>query len=506
MARRNDPTGVLARRRARKWLAVTAMAPVLALPAALLSASALPTGPGGPQTSDLRELGVSGNLPQAPVLSHRLLNDAADPAQLAAVPQAAPRAELPTGELGIPEPVLAAYMQAAREVEQIQACGLHWSVLASIGRIESGHARNGDIDVNGTTVHAILGPQLSGGPNVAAIPDTDAGHFDGDRVWDRAVGPMQFIPSTWRKFAADGNQDGVENPHNVPDAAAASGTYLCSGGEDLNDPRALAAAVFRYNHSESYVRTVLVWADAYRRGVTPTPAELAPETGDVLAGARVTDSPSALALPEPEPLSIPEIEPVAPIPDPQPQAFQPVPETSGAQPAPAPAQPEPEPEPLVDPVEPVVPQELSIAPVDPVVPQEPSIRPAPETTAPSQPPSSEPAPPSAELLPQSAVPAPQSPEPLPQSSVPTPPSSEPVPSTSSPEPFPSSSTSEVGETCDTTLLDRGEFALVAPAAGHDLRPGESLPMLAQPEVEVFTDAGGSAKPCTVPDGYTPEPQ
>ncbi|TDC95974.1 lytic transglycosylase [Saccharopolyspora aridisoli] len=480
-------------------MAVTAMAPVLALPAALLSASALPTGP-GPQTSDLRELGVSGKLPQAPVLSPRLLEDAADPAQLSALPQAAPRVELPTGELGIPEPVLAAYMQAAREVEQVQACGLHWSVLASIGRIESGHARNGDIDVNGTTVHAILGPQLSGGPDVAAIPDTDAGSFDGDPVWDRAVGPMQFIPSTWRKFASDGNQDGVESPHNVPDAAAAAGTYLCSGGEDLTDPRALAAAVFRYNHSESYVRTVLVWADAYRRGVTPTPAELAPETGDVQAGERMTESPSALALPEPEPLTIPEIEPVPPIPDPQPQAFQPVvPEIPGLQLAPAP-EPEPEPEPLV-------------APVEPVVPQEPSTTPALETPAPSPSPSSEPAPPNVEHVPQSSEPVPPSSEPVPQSSVPAPQSSElvphssePVPSTSSSEAIPSSSASEVDETCDTTLLDRGEFALVEPAAGHDVRPGESLPVLAQPEFEVFTDADGATKPCTVPDGYTPGPQ
>lgn len=506
MARRKDPTGVLARRRARRWLAVTAMAPVLALPAGLLSASALPTGPApGPQASALRELGVSGNLPQAPVLSPRLLNEAADPAQLAAVPQAAPRAELPVGELGIPEPVLAAYMQAAREVEQIQACGLHWSVLASIGRIESGHARNGAIDLNGTTVHAILGPQLSGGPEVAAIPDTDAGRFDGDRVWDRAVGPMQFIPSTWRKFASDGNQDGVQSPHNVPDAAAAAGTYLCSGGEDLNDPRALAAAVFRYNHSESYVRTVLVWADAYRRGVTPTPAELAPETSDLLAAERTAESPSALALPEPEPLTIPEIEPVAPIPDPQPQAFEPVvPETA----------PQAEPEPLVAPVEPVVPQQPSTAPapsqIPPPQPVPSSAEPLPSSQQPapqspeSSPSSSVPAPQSSELAPQSAELAPQSSVPAPQSSAPVPQSSEPVPSTSSPELVPPPS--EVGETCDTALLDRGEFALIEPLAGDDVLPGESPPMLAQPDSEVFTDAGGVAEPCTVPDAYTPRPQ
>ncbi|SFS54977.1 lytic transglycosylase domain-containing protein [Saccharopolyspora flava] len=489
--RRKAQTRAVVGDRARKWLAATAMAPVLALPAALVSASALPTAM-DQHSPDLRQLGVSGNLPQAPALSPRVLDEAADPEQLAAVPQAAPRVELPTGELGIPEPVLAAYMQAARSVEQTHACGLHWSVLASIGRIESGHARGGDIDVNGTTTHAILGPRLSGGPNIAAIPDTDAGRFDGDPVWDRAVGPMQFIPSTWRKFATDGNEDGVASPHNLPDAAAAAGTYLCSGGGDLSDPRELAAAVFRYNHSESYVRTVMVWADAYRRGVTPTPAELAPAAGDVLAGERVSADPGALAMPAPAPLTVPGIEPVPPVEDPQPQALPPLtpaPEQQEPAPAPVPESGLAEP-PLVPPVEPAPPQ----LPGD-----EPTTKPAPTPTVPTTPPSSETPTPE----PSTSEPAPSAPPS--SSSTPTP-----EPSTESPSSEPSAEPptsqapgSQVPQPCDTELLDRGEFSLLEPEAGEDVQPGESLPLLAQAGGQVFTDAGGVAAPCTVPEDYQP---
>ncbi|MDI2031880.1 lytic murein transglycosylase [Saccharopolyspora sp. TS4A08] len=476
--RRKAKTSAVVGNRARRWLAATAMAPVLALPAALVSASALPTGT-DQHAPDLKQLGVSGNLPQAPTLSPRLLDEAADPAQLAAVPQAAPRVELPAGELGIPEPVLAAYMQAARSVEQTHACGMHWSVLASIGRIESGHARDGAIDVNGTTTHAILGPRLSGGPNVAAIPDTDAGRFDGDPLWDRAVGPMQFIPSTWRKFATDGNEDGVESPHNLPDAAAAAGTYLCSGGGDLNDPRELAAAVFRYNHSESYVRTVMVWADAYRRGVTPTPAELSPATGDVLAGERVRAEQDALAMPAPEPLIVPEIEPVPPVEDPQPLALPPV------APAPEPGPPFPEqPAPESGPSEPPL-----VAPVEPAPPQlpgdEPETKPAP---TPTMPPSS------------------GTPEPSTRPSTSQPPTSSETPSS---EPVPGlslsweTSSSETPEQCDPAVLDRGEFSLLEPQPGEDLEPGETPPLLAQPGSKVFTDPGGVVTPCTVPEDYQP---
>ena len=84
---------------------------------------------------------------------------------------------------------------------------------------------------------------------------------------------MQFIPSTWQGYAADGNGDGSASPHNVYDATLAAGKYLCSGNLDLSNPQDRATAVFRYNHSDSYVRTVLIWADAYAKGVDPLPQD-----------------------------------------------------------------------------------------------------------------------------------------------------------------------------------------------------------------------------------------
>ncbi|MGH3761965.1 lytic transglycosylase domain-containing protein [Actinophytocola sp.] len=186
--------------------------------------------------------------------------------------QLGPTSDLPNGPLMIPGDLYKAYTNAATMLAtEIPSCHLHWSLLASIGRIESNHARGGQVDAAGNTVPNILGPVLNGG-GFAAIRDTDGGRLDGDARWDRAVGTMQFIPSTWQGYASDGNNDGVSSPHNIYDATLAAGKYLCSGGMDLLKPRDRALAVFRYNHSDSYVRTVLIWADAYAKGTHPLPS------------------------------------------------------------------------------------------------------------------------------------------------------------------------------------------------------------------------------------------
>ncbi|MCT2583049.1 lytic transglycosylase domain-containing protein [Actinophytocola gossypii] len=180
---------------------------------------------------------------------------------------------LPVGQQGLPGIMLEAYRNAANRLAVDQPnCNLHWSLLASIGRIESNHARGGQVDAQGNTVPQILGPVLNGG-GFAAIRDTDGGALDGDSRWDRAVGAMQFIPSTWQGYVSDGNDDGVSTPHNVWDATLAAGRYLCSGGMDLSDPEDRATAVFRYNHSDSYVTTVLIWAEAYRNGAPVIPSD-----------------------------------------------------------------------------------------------------------------------------------------------------------------------------------------------------------------------------------------
>jgi membrane-bound lytic murein transglycosylase B len=183
---------------------------------------------------------------------------------------------------GIPGSVLAAYQRAATELGTSQpSCGITWPLLAGIGKVESAHASGGRVDASGVTRGKILGPVLDGRPGMAAIGDTDQGRYDGDARWDRAVGPMQFIPGTWNAFGADGNGDGVKDPHNVYDAARAAGEYLCSGGADLRSPEGLVQAVLRYNHSMDYVSTVLRWMQSYsksavtipdRDGVIPPPA------------------------------------------------------------------------------------------------------------------------------------------------------------------------------------------------------------------------------------------
>jgi membrane-bound lytic murein transglycosylase B len=173
---------------------------------------------------------------------------------------------------GIPGTVLAAYQKAANDLALAQpTCHITWPLLAGIGKVESSHASGGRVDAAGNTRGKILGPVLDGGPGMAAISDTDQGRYDGNTKWDRAVGPMQFIPGSWNAFGADGNGDGVKDPHNVFDASRAAANYLCSNGSDLSSPQGLVQAVLRYNHSMDYVNTVLRWMQSYSKSTTTIP-------------------------------------------------------------------------------------------------------------------------------------------------------------------------------------------------------------------------------------------
>ncbi|MFE0377486.1 lytic transglycosylase domain-containing protein [Streptomyces inhibens] len=181
-------------------------------------------------------------------------------------------------EAGIPATVLAAYKKAASRIGASDpGCRLPWQLLAGIGKVESGQARGGAVDAEGTTLQPILGPQLNG-HGFARITDTDHGRYDGDLTHDRAVGPMQFIPSTWSEggpdgsgWGADGNGDGKKDPNNVFDAALAAGRYLCANGRDLSAQHDLNRAVLGYNNSEEYLRTVLSWFEFYRNGTHEVP-------------------------------------------------------------------------------------------------------------------------------------------------------------------------------------------------------------------------------------------
>ena len=190
------------------------------------------------------------------------------------------------------------------------SCHLPWTLLAGIGRVESGNAAGGRVDAAGTTHGRILGPRLDGATSRRRHdPRHRRRRLDGDTAFDRAVGPMQFIPSTWKTFAKDGNNDGVVSPHNVFDAAVAAANYLCAGGGDLSQPAAQRAALLRYNRSDAYGALVLRWAAAYGAGVSvipdgtgPVPSTLPTPPAQVPAPANgALDPAAAAALAAPAP-------------------------------------------------------------------------------------------------------------------------------------------------------------------------------------------------------------
>ncbi|MFD5578118.1 lytic murein transglycosylase [Streptomyces pseudogriseolus] len=172
---------------------------------------------------------------------------------------------------GIPATVLRAYRAAETSVARTDpGCRLPWELLAAIGKVESGQARGGAVDRDGTTLGRITGPALDG-RGFALIRDTDGGAHDGDTVYDRAVGPMQFLPSTWARWGTDGSGDGRADPNNIFDAALAAGHYLCAGDRYLRRPPDLDRAILSYNHSHSYLRLVRYWLAFYRNGVHTVP-------------------------------------------------------------------------------------------------------------------------------------------------------------------------------------------------------------------------------------------
>ncbi|MEV6382166.1 lytic transglycosylase domain-containing protein [Streptomyces sp. NPDC051773] len=175
-------------------------------------------------------------------------------------------------ESGIPATVLDAYKKAEASLRASKpGCNLPWQLLAAIGKVESGQASGGRVDAEGTTTgEKILGPQLNGN-GFANISDTDNGVYDDDRTHDRAVGPMQFIPSTWEWAGRDGNDDGAKDPNNVYDAALAAGHYLCRFDWDLSNDANLRSAILSYNNSTEYYNTVMTWLEHYRKGTHEIP-------------------------------------------------------------------------------------------------------------------------------------------------------------------------------------------------------------------------------------------
>lgn len=215
-------------------------------------------------------LAVAESVPASTTTLHGFTPPA--PAAPSATPQFRIAADLPNGPLGIPGVVLQAYKLAATRVAaESPQCKLPWNLLAGIGRIESGHAGGGNVDEYGNTRTAIRGPVLDGSlAGNEVITDTDGGRWDGDGRHDRAMGPMQFIPSTWASWGSDANGDGKSDPDNIFDATYSAGRYLCAGVTDIMAEPTRVGAVLRYNRSVAYANNVLGWAAAYATGVVPT--------------------------------------------------------------------------------------------------------------------------------------------------------------------------------------------------------------------------------------------
>ncbi len=165
----------------------------------------------------------------------------------------------------IPALVLDAYVRgAAAANRRTPGCRIHWSALAAVGRVESGHARSGgaSLTLAGDVTPRILGPRLDGN-GFAYVADTDGGLYDGDTELDRAVGPMQFIPSTWKSLGEDGNGDGNRDPNNIYDAATAAAMYLCRSRQGLDADENLYNAALNYNRSTTYAALIVTKAREY---------------------------------------------------------------------------------------------------------------------------------------------------------------------------------------------------------------------------------------------------
>jgi hypothetical protein len=377
----------------RPLLSFLCLGLLLSVPAAppLAPAPRVPTG------GDLHATASVGRFAEVPVVVRSSLRATDTPVAVPTTPE--------TG--GVPAPITAVVLDAYRLAASAAPAGCHLdvSLLAAIGQVESANLAGRGLDAKHRATPAVLGPVLDGTGDVRAIRDSDAGALDGDATWDRAVGPMQFLPSTWRLAGVDLDADGLRDPQDIEDAAGAAMLYLCAFGRDLATPTGLEAAILAYNRSQEYLRLVLAWKDAYdRHGMhlaelpsvdltaVRLPGEARSSHGPHQAAKDTQPQPDAVAAgpvtsPAPNPAPDPASSPAPdPAPDPAPNP--------GPNPASSPA-PDPAPNPAPNPAPSAAPSAVDSVPTTPT----PSTL-TPGTTAPdADPPDSAPPRPAAELPP-----------------------------------------------------------------------------------------------------------
>lgn len=120
--------------------------------------------------------------------------------------------------LSMPENHLAGYISGAQTAaSEFPSCNIAWNTLAGIGFIESHHGTYGAGEDGGR----IIGPRLDGSGEFMEVPDTDNGELDGDPEYDRAVGPMQFLPESWGIYGAGETRTTSGTPLPPPDVCSA---------------------------------------------------------------------------------------------------------------------------------------------------------------------------------------------------------------------------------------------------------------------------------------------
>ncbi|MEU5782636.1 lytic murein transglycosylase [Micromonospora lupini] len=238
-------------------------APTVALPPAV-PLDPQPTGPlpTGPMPTAPLPTGAfpSGGMPTGPAVGPTIGGRPSD--SLAAWAQQV------GAKVNIPAAAVQAYGYAELMLAQTnRSCALSWTTLAAIGQVESGHgsANGARLGSDGKALPQIIGLPLDGNGGRMRIIDTDRGLLDKDSTFDRAIGPMQFIPTTWQEIGADADNDGVKDPHDLDDAALAAGNYLCKGGRNLSIPGDWWNAILSYNDVRRYAQAVYNTADRYGR-------------------------------------------------------------------------------------------------------------------------------------------------------------------------------------------------------------------------------------------------